>query len=105
MAIEHGIREGVIIVRDPASSPLFSRRLDEGERGVLALATEMRPQAIILDDRKARNEAREMGFRLFYTTDVLKAAEKRRLLDSYQACVVELARMKIWLPESSKDLI
>lgn len=84
-ALERGVREGVMIVREPTAEPPFSRRLDAGERGVLALAREMHPQAIILDDRKARNEAQEMGFWLFYTSDVLKAVETRGLISSYRA--------------------
>ena len=98
-AISKTIDENIIIAMEPAVEVEFKRRLDMGEKGVLRLAFEKQAEAIILDDKKARNEAREIGFALFYTTDILKGAEKRGLIDSYTDVVAQLAEMKIYLPE------
>ena len=98
-SILRAIEEEVILVKEPTIEHEFNRRLDAGEMGVLHLALEIQANALIMDDRKARNEAKEMGFMLFYTTDILKGAERKGLIDSYIEIVKQLASMKIYLPE------
>lgn len=98
-AILKAIDEHILIVMEPTVKIEFNRRLDLGEQGVLRLAFEKQATAIIMDDKKARNEAKQMGFTLFYTTDILKGAEKRKLITSYTNVVAQLAKMKIYLPE------
>jgi len=66
---------------------------------VLKLALEKQAEAIIIDDKKARNEAIEMGFTLFYTSDILKGAAKRNLIDSYSKISAQLVDIQIFLPE------
>lgn len=87
-----------IIVRDPTMTFSFTRRLGKGEQGVLNLAREIDARAIIMDDKKARNEAKELKFSLFYTTDILRGAEQRGLLTSYADIMVQLRAMSIYLP-------
>lgn len=53
----------------------FSRNLGKGEKGVLNLAMELKPDILLMDDRKARNEAKALGFVTTFTSDVLKAAD------------------------------
>jgi len=65
---------------------------------VLNLAREIDARAIIMDDKKARNEAKELKFSLFYTTDILRGAEQRGLLTSYADIMVQLRAMSIYLP-------
>ena len=98
-SILRAIDESVISVVEPIVEHEFTRRLGLGEVGVLRLALEVQARAIIMDDRKARNEAKEMGFMLFYTTDLLKGAAGRGLLESYAEVVEQLAEMNIYLPE------
>ena len=99
ISILRAIDEHTISVVEPIVENEFTRRLGLGEVGVLRLALEVQAQAIIMDDRKARNEAKEIGFTLFYTTDVLKGAAQRGLIESYAEVVGQLAGMKIYLPE------
>lgn len=98
LAIRKAIESGIIVVTTPTIVPVFKRKLDKGEQAVLALAIEKQAQAIIMDDRKARKEATERGFSLFYTTDILKGADRRHLI-SYLVAMQELRTMKIYLPE------
>lgn len=65
---------------------------------MLNLAREIDARAIIMDDKKARNEAKELKFSLFYTTDILRGAEQRGLLTSYADIMVQLRAMSIYLP-------
>jgi len=88
-----------IIVANPATSYAFSRNLGKGERGVLNLAIEKRPDIIVIDDKKARNEAKELGFFPSFTTDVIKAAEKKNLIDSYDDVMSKLHQLGVYLPE------
>lgn len=43
----------------------------------------MNPDMLLMDDKKARREAKELGFSSFFTTDILREAKDRRLIDSY----------------------
>ncbi|MCI0694633.1 hypothetical protein L0337_21825 [candidate division KSB1 bacterium] len=88
-----------IIVVNPATNYSFSRNLGKGERGVLNLAIEKRPDILVMDDKKARNEAKELGFFPSFTTDIIKAAEKRNLIDSYDGVMKQLHQLGIYLPE------
>lgn len=93
------IEDNIILVIEPTIEHQFEHRLDLGEIGVLELALEQQAQAIIMDDKKARNEATEMGFTLFFTTDILKGAAKRNLIETYSVVRDQLAEMQIHLPE------
>ncbi len=55
---------------------------------------------MIIDDREARNEAKEMGLKAFlaYTSDILKQAEAEKIIDSYQTIREELQKVNIFIP-------
>ena len=100
-AIQNSIQTQKIIIVEPTTEHTFRRNLHAGERGVLSLALEKKAKALIIDDKKARNEANELGLQttLFYTSDILKGAEKRGLIESYFNVVEQLRSMNIYLPE------
>ena len=64
----------------PSTHHLFKRNLGKGEIGVLNLAIEKKPDILLIDDKKARNEAKSLGFKLFFTTDIIKRAESLKLI-------------------------
>jgi predicted nucleic acid-binding protein len=99
-AIQTAIQATTIVVVDPTIDYSFNRKLDPGEKDVLKLAIEKKASGIIIDDRKARNEAKELGldWTLLYTTDILKAAAKRDLI-SYVEAIQQLRTLKIYLPD------
>jgi hypothetical protein len=82
----------------PKFNRTFSRRLGPGETGVLNLALEIAPDFVMLDDKKARKEAATLNLPLLFTTDVLRWAAHRRLIDSYPHTVQQLAEHQIYLP-------
>ncbi len=79
----------------------FKRTIDKGERSVLNLAHELNADILIIDDRKARNEAVEMKIKAFlaYTTDILKQAENDKIITSYKEIQIELKQKNIYLPD------
>ncbi len=76
----------------------FSRRLDRGEQEVLTLAIGEQADLILLDDRKAFNEAQELQLRVASTRTILTLAEERHLIPSYQEIEEALRRQQFYLP-------
>lgn len=95
-AIEDGI--GIFLeIAAPVIGRRFSRNLGAGECGVLNLALERQADLLLMDDRKARNEAKCLGLACAFTTDVLRYAEQQGLLD-YPAVIDTLRHHRIYLP-------
>lgn len=90
-------REFIQIV-DVAARHEFARRLGQGEQEVLSLALQEHADLILLDDRKACNEARAHNLVVASTRAVLKIAEERRLIASYQQAAETLQKQQFHLP-------
>lgn len=88
-----------IFVIVPQTDYSFKRTIDFGERGVLNLAFDKNADFLIIDDKKARKEAKELGFKVLKTSTILKRAEKLKLIDSYSDVIAELKKFKIYLSE------
>lgn len=94
--IEDAIQDFIKVVT-PTIDHQFSRKLGKGEQDVLNLAIEKQPQILIIDDKRARNEAKELGFFPSFTTDILKQAEHKNII-SYVEIIQELYNFGIYLP-------
>jgi predicted nucleic acid-binding protein len=88
-----------IIVAKPQTVFSFKRTLDFGERGVINLAFDKQADFLMIDDKKARKEAKELGFKVLKTSTLLKRAEKLKLISSYSDITRELEKIKIYLPK------
>lgn len=64
-----------------AASPDPTLKLGAGEREAIALAEEIGADLLLVDDRKARREARRRGLAITGTLAVLVAAAERGLVD------------------------
>lgn len=95
-AIELGIGD-FIEVASPVVRNTFSRNLGSGEAGVLDLALERKADLLLMDDRKARNEAKSIGLTCALTTDILRYADQQGLLD-YRSVLDTLRSANIYLP-------
>ena len=73
--ISKAIAEEFIIVAKSQTVYAFKRKLDFGERGVINLAFDKQADFLIIDDRKAINEAKELGFKVLKTSTLIKRAE------------------------------
>lgn len=91
--IRAAIGDFIQVLRPKTDYP-FSRNLGKGERGVLNLALEMKADMLIIDDKKARNQAQEQGFLTVFTTDIFK----RSFIPSCKKVLHELSRLGIYLP-------
>lgn len=56
--------EDFIIVTKPKTVHSFKRTIDLGEKDELNLAFDTHADLLIIDEKKARNEAQELGFRV-----------------------------------------
>ncbi len=97
--------EAFMTVLTPKAHHLFSRKLGDGEQGVLNLGLERHPDIVLLDDSKARKEASALGLIPVFTSDVLKRAAKIGLLPSYQDALRDLAAQDIYLPEGREPIL
>jgi len=87
-----------IDVADPEGMARFTRNLGVGEQGVLQLALERGADLVLMDDRKARNEAARHSMTCAFTTDVLRLAEQRQIISSCTAVIDALREHRIYLP-------
>jgi predicted nucleic acid-binding protein len=72
-------------VSTPASTLETSIRLDPGEAQAIALALELKIEAILIDERKGYRVAKERGLTPVGTLTVLEFAAEQKLLDLAQA--------------------
>lgn len=89
--------ENFIEVATPNVNHAFTRNLGSGERGVLNLALERKADLVLMDDKKARNEAKALGFICAFTSDALKRADRLGLL-SHMRVMEDLRGAGIYLP-------
>jgi predicted nucleic acid-binding protein len=78
---------------------LFSRRLDKGEQEVLILAIQEKADIVILDDRKAYNEAREHHLVVASTRAILRIAEEKTYISDVRELEEALRVRNFFLPE------
>lgn len=97
--ISNAIRDGFIKMMPTIAAYNFARKLGRGEAAVLTLAKQINPDVLIIDDKKARNEAKELGFQPIFTSDILREARDRNLIESYEDVIRKLAELQIYLPE------
>lgn len=93
-------------VRTPLNAPDSSlSKLDQGERDAIMLATELRADQLIVDDREGRKQAEERHIPVIGTLGVLKEAATLGLLD-LRAAVQRLQTTSFYVaPEVLKALL
>jgi predicted nucleic acid-binding protein len=77
---EVGIPIPWLDIRTPGNLAVVSAlrtQLDDGEANVIALALELGDVSVILDDKKARRIARQMGLRVIGTVGILVRAKRK----------------------------
>ncbi len=97
-AILVAMRENFLQVVEPQTQVAFKRVLGPGEQGVIQLAVEKQADLLLIDDRKARNEALELGLKVLKTSVLLQQAESLGLIVSSSETMQLLEKQQIYLP-------
>lgn len=74
-----------------------ARSLGSGERQAIALAIDLKADAILLDDKRAKSEARLRNIRVVTILNILEAAAERDLLTLPDA-IERLRRTNFYMP-------
>jgi hypothetical protein len=98
-AILAAITGNFLQVVEPQTQVAFKRVLGLGEQGVINLAVEKQADLLLIDDRKARNEALDLGFKVLKTSVLLQQAESFGLIVSYPETMQLLEKQRIYLPK------
>ncbi len=75
----------------------LSKSLGKGERQAIALAVELKADALLLDDKRAKNEARRRNIPVITLLNTLETAAERGWLDLPDA-IVRLRQTNFYLP-------
>jgi len=90
--------QNIEIVEVQALYQTFSRRLGLGEQEALTLAIQKQADLLIIDDRKAFNEAREQKLTAVSTRTVLRIAAETKIIADYQTLETALKKENLFLP-------
>lgn len=97
--LEHADWLRVVELRDPGRADMLSD-LDRGEAEVIALALEVRAEAVIIDERLARRHAKRMGLPLSGTLGVLLRAKRKGLIGEIRPFVEQIRRGGVRLSDA-----
>jgi predicted nucleic acid-binding protein len=92
-------RNSLINVVDNPQDSAFKRVLDDGERAVLSLAKSYQVQVLLMDDKKARNEALEHDFKPISTRALLLTAERMGVIHNHVQLVDQMHRKGVHAPD------
>ena len=88
----------IVDLKDSQSASVYSK-LDPGETEVFALADEYDARLIIIDEHKARQEARKIGLSFKGTVGVLLEAKEEGLIDVIKPLLITLKENGMYLSE------
>lgn len=101
-ALRDAFRTGQLHVRSVADQTLLAGlldTLDRGEAEAIALLIEQGSGLVLLDDRRARAEARRRGLPLTGTIGILQRARQRGLIEAVMPLLAELRRRGFWVSD------
>jgi predicted nucleic acid-binding protein len=98
------IPEWIVIreIKDKKKKQLLQLELDEGEAGAIVLAMENEGSLLLIDERKGRKVASDLGLNIMGTLGVIIKAKELKMIDSLS---VEIDKMKAANFRMSEKLI
>ena len=91
-----------VSLTNPQTASVYGR-LDQGEASVLAIAKEHNARLVIIDEAKAREEAKRIGLPVRGTVGVLLEAKKKGLIDAIKPLLEALRDNGMYLDQSFID--
>ena len=91
-----------VSLTDPQSTSAYGS-LDRGEASVLAVAKEHNARFVIIDEKKAREEAKRIGLPVKGTVGVLLEAKKSGLIDAIKPLLEVLRDNGMYIDQSFID--
>jgi predicted nucleic acid-binding protein len=70
-------------------------QLDEGESAVIALAAELENSVVVLDDKKARRVARQMGLSVVGTVGLLLRAKREHMVPEVKSLLESFGARRV----------
>ncbi len=89
---------------DPQNAAVY-QGLDDGEAEVLALAKEHNTRFVLLDEKKARQEAKRIGLIVKGTVGILLEAKKKGLIHMIKPLIIALENNGMHLSKPLIDLV
>jgi predicted nucleic acid-binding protein len=92
-------------VADPLKIRMLQNDLELGEASAIALAVETPGASIILDDKKARRVAKDLGLQLTGTLGVIAKAYQTGLITNIEGVIVDLRQSNFRVPREFERII
>jgi predicted nucleic acid-binding protein len=92
-------------VKDEAKIRSINTLLGLGESSAIALALETENALVILDDKRARSYAKNVGLNYTGIVGLLPLGYKKGLIQDIEAIISDLHSIHFHLPDNVKDLI
>ena len=94
-AVDLALKSGWLFVQEPKPSATLNQLLsdlDSGEAEAIALACELKPAVVLLDETDGRLEARRLGLNIIGTVGILAAARQSGQLGKIQPLLDRLMK-------------
>ena len=92
-------KKSVLAVTEINFTGSFTRQLDSGEKAVLSLALQEKLDTVLIDDRKAFNEAKECNLIPVSTRALLQTAVRLGIISDFYELEKQLREQQFFLPK------
>jgi len=92
-------------VQDETKQRLLNLNLDKGEASAIALCLENAESLLIIDERKGRRIAKDLGLKFVGTLGVILKAKEKGLIDSTEKILESLENANFHISENLKSQI
>jgi predicted nucleic acid-binding protein len=90
-------------VQDKTKQRLLNLILDKGEASAIALCLENAESLLIIDERKGRRIARDLGLKIIGTLGVILEAKEKGLIDSTENVLKSLVDANFYISANLKE--
>ena len=89
----------ILTLKDPIRKRILQLELDEGEASAIALGLEYNNSLLLIDERKGRQKATELGLKILGTLGVLVKAKEKGLITSLTVEIEKLRQIEFRMSE------